>query len=228
MNASPLPFIDRPENLTDRVLRAIRDSIVDRTLSPGSRVSEAQVAAMLNVSKTPVREALLRLKHVGLVEPCERGLQVVRPSVGAIRDAYEFRAGLERTSSWYAANRADSRERERLVHLARQSLKAAEAHEAAAFRRHDRDFHHTIAAASRNAVLAQSIDDALVLTSVLRERDVPASQDSVSCAHEHVSIAQAVLAGQAERAAQLMSDHVLHVMSIVLAAHTNAEPETSA
>ncbi|MET8875125.1 GntR family transcriptional regulator [Nocardia sp. NPDC004604] len=223
MNASPLPFIDRPENLTDRVLHAIRDSIVSGALAAGSRVSEAQVASMLNVSKTPVREALLRLRHVGLVEPCERGLRVVRPSIRGIRDAYEFRAGIERSSSFYAANRADAEAREQLVMLAHKSVKAAEAHDAATFRGHDRSFHRAIAQASGNSVLAEAVDDSLVLTSVLRERDVPPSQDSINCAHEHVAIAQAILAGQAEKAGELMSEHVLHVMAIVLAARPVAD-----
>src|SRR3981081_2195160 len=79
------PLAPRAENLTDAVFEAIRDGIVDKVLTPGARISEAKVASQLNVSKTPVREALLRLRHLGLVEPTERGLTVVRPSGKAIR-----------------------------------------------------------------------------------------------------------------------------------------------
>ena len=89
------PLAGRPSSLTTRVFAEIRDKIVDATLPPGSRVSESVLADQLRVSKTPVREALLRLRHIGLVEPSSTGLRVIQPSAKAIRDAYEFRAGVE-------------------------------------------------------------------------------------------------------------------------------------
>ncbi|WP_344855519.1 GntR family transcriptional regulator [Amycolatopsis ultiminotia] len=225
---SSLPLIERPDkSLTDMVLQTIRDSIVNKTLPPGSRVSEAKVAAQLQVSKTPVREALLRLREVGLVVPCERGLRVVQPSIKSTRDAYEFRAGSERSSAFFAANRADDEERGQFVRLAQASLRAAEAHDGAAFRQYDRDFHHEIALASRNAILAQTVADSLVLTSVLRERDIAPSHDSIACGEQHVEVARAILSGRAERAGELMWEHVLHVMSLVLLADP-AEQESGA
>jgi DNA-binding GntR family transcriptional regulator len=64
-----------------------------------------------------------------------------------------------------------------------------------------------------------------VLASALRQRDVPASGDSVTCAQEHIHIAQAIRVGDAETAARKAADHIHHVMAIVLAAHpVSAEP----
>jgi DNA-binding GntR family transcriptional regulator len=207
------------------VFEAIRDGIVDKVLTPGARISEAMVASQLDVSKTPVREALLRLRHIGLVEPSERGLRVVRPSVKAIRDAYEYRAGIERTAAQYAANRATTEEHERILLLARTSLEYAQAQDGERFRQYDHEFHEAIAASARNAVLERAVKDSLVLTSALRERDVPASGDSVTCAQEHIRIAQAVRVGDAETAAREVADHIHHVMAIVVAAHpVSAEP----
>lgn len=65
IGAGLAPLAVRPDNLTTLVFAAIRDKIVDATLAPGSSVSEASLAKQLEVSKTPVREALLRLRHVG-------------------------------------------------------------------------------------------------------------------------------------------------------------------
>jgi GntR family transcriptional regulator, rspAB operon transcriptional repressor len=220
---SPLP--PRAGNLTEVVFEAIRDGIVDKVLTPGARISEAKVASQLDVSKTPVREALLRLRHIGLVEPSERGLRVVRPSVKAIRDAYESRAGIERTAAQYAANRATTEEHERILLLARTSLEYAQAQDGERFRQYDHEFHEAIACSARNAVLERAVKDSLVLTSALRARDVPASGDSVTCAQEHIRIAQAIRVGDAETAAREVADHIHHVMAIVLAAHpVSAEP----
>jgi DNA-binding GntR family transcriptional regulator len=213
-----LPLPPRAGNLTEEVFDAIRDGIVDRVLTPGARISEANVASQLNVSKTPVREALLRLRHIGLVELSERGLTVVRPSVKAIRDAYESRAGIERTAAEYAAYRATTEEHERILLLARCSLERAQAQDGPRFRAFDREFHEAIARSARNAVLERAVKDSLVLTAALRERDVPASGDSVTCAEEHIRAAQAIRAGDAETAGREVAGHIHHVMAIVLAA----------
>src|SRR5207249_1759968 len=66
---APLFLEVRPDSLTDAVYEAIRRGIIDRRLAPGSPVTEAALAEQLGVSKTPVREALLRLKDIGVIEP---------------------------------------------------------------------------------------------------------------------------------------------------------------
>jgi DNA-binding GntR family transcriptional regulator len=202
------------------VFEAIRDSIVNATIAPGSQVSEAWIASQLNVSKTPVREALLRLRHIGLVEPMPRGLRVILPSVKAIRDAYELRAGIEGVAGRYAAHRATTEEHERILLLARISLDFAESRDGQGFRRSDRDFHQAIAAATHNETLIRTIEDSLILTSVLRERDFEPSNGSVSCAQGHINVAMAIQSGSSEAASHLLTDHILEVMTLVLGARS--------
>lgn len=227
--AMPLPLTvlgERPDSLTDQVFEAIRDSIVSRMIEPGSRVSEQKIARQLAVSKTPVREALLRLRHIGLVRSVDRGLCVVGPSIQVIREAYELRAGLERTAVWYAAQRATAADREEFVRSAHESLDCAAADDAAGFRMNDRAFHRLVAQACGNPALRDAVEDSLMLTSVLRERDAITEGDSVTCATEHVAVAQAIVAGDSEEAANQLSGHILHVMSLVLAGHTQRPSHT--
>lgn len=211
------PLRSRPESLTELVLESVRDAIVDKALPPGTRLSEAVLAAQLEVSKTPVREALLRLRHIGLVEPRTSGLHVVQPSRDMIQNAYELRVGLERTSALHAATRRPDSDTAVLAELAQSSLSFATAGNVSGFRDSDAKFHRLIARCSGNPALASAIDDALLLTSVLRLRDVPASGDSVECACEHVAIADAIAAREAGQAADAMKAHVEHVMATVLA-----------
>jgi DNA-binding GntR family transcriptional regulator len=211
------PVRSKPESLTELVIDAIKDAIVEKALPPGTRVSEAMLAARLEVSKTPVREALLRLRHIGLVEPIGNGLQVVQPSRETIQDAYELRAGLERASAKHAATRRTEADHLLLNELAEKSLACAKAADVAGFRDSDRKFHRLVAGCSGNRALAAAIDDALLLTSALRLRDVPRNGDSVACAAEHVEIARLITRGQADLAATAMERHIEHVMSTVLA-----------
>ncbi len=78
--SAPNPPLERPLLLTDIVCERVRTAIVQGELKLGEQVSEAQLATWLGVSKTPVRESLLRLKSEGLVDiQPQRGSFVFRP-----------------------------------------------------------------------------------------------------------------------------------------------------
>lgn len=209
-------MIERPENLTDLVFAAIRRRLVDASLPPGSSVSEAMLSKDLQVSKTPVREALLQLRHIGLVETTGRGLRVVVPTAQVIRDAFELRAGLEAASARYAAARATKEQKTELVELAQASVDAAGDFEE--FREADTAFHLAIVAITDNSMLHRAVEDAVVLTQVLRQRDVHVERDFGPDGKEHLSIARAIKSGDGSTAADRLSGHILRIMEQLLGA----------
>jgi DNA-binding GntR family transcriptional regulator len=87
----PVPKADAPPRralLRDDVYTRLRDAIVDGTLTPGEQLRDQEVAAWLGVSRTPVREALLRLGQAGLVHAAPgRSTTVATLDARAIRDA---------------------------------------------------------------------------------------------------------------------------------------------
>ena len=213
-------MIERPDNLTDLVFAAIRDRIVDATLSPGSSVSEATLAKELLVSKTPVREALLRLRQIGLVEPTTRGLRVTMPSIRSVRHAFEYRAVLEAGAATYAARHATGEQLDTIEHWAAESLESARDGDQVGFRHTDHQFHVTVAAASGNEFMRSRIEDAFVLTVALRQRDVSLVRDFVPDALEHLEIAAALRARDGSSAGALLSTHALRIMDQLLDAMT--------
>jgi DNA-binding GntR family transcriptional regulator len=84
---------------------AIRAAILDGTLKPGQRIVEQQLAGMLSVSRTPVREALLKLERENLVARVGRGMSVRHYSSHEVRDIYNLRAHLESYAARIAADR---------------------------------------------------------------------------------------------------------------------------
>ena len=230
MSVTPLRPVQTPsDTLTEMVFEAIKDAIVNKSLAPGARVSEAGLASQLQVSKTPVREALLRLRHIGLVWSTSTGLRVVMPSQQAVQDAYEFRASLERMSAGLAAARAHEAHSKEIAMAAKSSLDCASSSDRDGFRRWDGTFHRLVAGACGNVILASAIEDSLVLTSTLRVRDIPVSGDSVTCGQEHVRVSEAIADRDERAAADVMQLHVEHVMSMVLAASSDlTERGTSA
>src|SRR5260370_41542237 len=85
--AAELPSLFRAESLAEQAYRAIRAGIATGLFSAGERVTERGLAARLNVSATPVREALRRLEQEGLIERVSaRELRVVDHSSGTLRE----------------------------------------------------------------------------------------------------------------------------------------------
>jgi DNA-binding GntR family transcriptional regulator len=212
------PVAARPQSLTDIAFDRIRTAILTRNLEPGTRVSEAMLGDMLQVSKTPVREALLRLCHVGLVEPTTRGLRVVLPNPTSIRNAYEVRTGLETMAAQLAADRATDKQQAEITSAAANSLQFAKAADAEAFAHWDQAFHLSVAAASGNELLAKTVEDSVILAFTLRSRDVLALDDSVRCGRHHVAISRTIKKGDGEQASKLMREHIVAVTQFVLAA----------
>lgn len=210
------PIDLRRLSLSQQVYDAIRDAIVSKALPPGMRLSEAGLADKFGVSKTPVREALLRLMAIGLVEGESTGTRVVTPSRDRILHAYEVRGGHEFTAARLAAARATRREVAELARDAEQSVIRAEAGDAPGFREFDARFHRGVARAASNPLLAQLVENSFSLTWALRRRDVPVTGDSIDCAHQHVSIARAIREREAQRASTEMLAHIEKVMSMVL------------
>ncbi|GAB3573425.1 GntR family transcriptional regulator [Amycolatopsis endophytica] len=85
--ASPLSSLDRPESLAERAYQRIRETIASGGLAPGQKITERNLALLLGVSPTPVREALRRLEQEHLVERLStRALVVARHSSETVRE----------------------------------------------------------------------------------------------------------------------------------------------
>src|SRR5207253_2114839 len=125
-------------------------------------------------SKTPVREAMLRLRRIGVLESDGlRGARVARPSVAAIRQAYQIREALEVFAVRTIAGRENREDAARISDAAARSLERARAGDQPGFREWDGIFHRAISEAAANPRLAELIDDAFTLIVTLRQRDYP-------------------------------------------------------
>jgi DNA-binding GntR family transcriptional regulator len=217
-SAAGLVLEHKPESLTDVVYEAIRDAIINRVIPPGSRLTEAALAAQLNVSKTPVREALLKLRQIGLVEPSgRRGGRVTLPSRSLIQHAYEARRGLESFAAEIVAERGSDDDIQLIRDAASRCLAAAQAEDLPGFRQWDFRFHQKIGEATGNPRLCELMNDSFAVVMALRRRDVPQAVGSIACARAHVRIAKAIARRDPDGARKAMREHVHQVEGYVLA-----------
>ena len=129
----------------DQVYAALREAIVSAELEPGRRLSENELAEALGVSRTPVREALVRLRDERLVAIVPQlGTFVTLISTDAIADAAFVREALECSAIRLATERASERELEELqANLAAQE-RAEQSGDTEAFDRLDEALHRTL------------------------------------------------------------------------------------
>ncbi|WP_082600993.1 GntR family transcriptional regulator [Agromyces sp. Root81] len=145
--------------LSDRIYDLVRAMIKDSTLKPGEQVVESQLARRLSVSQAPVREALKRLTHDGLVTHIRHhGSFVTEFSKREADDARIGRMALEGMAARVAHGRIDDTTRARLTAIVDSMHDAAERHDIAAFRETDFEFHRAVIEASGNVYLPRMWD----------------------------------------------------------------------
>jgi DNA-binding GntR family transcriptional regulator len=217
--AADEPFAEapvRPDSLTDIVFDRIRDAIINKSLPPGSAVSEADLAQRLLVSKTPVRESLIRLKEIGLLVASGRRLQVITPSRQLIEDAYEFRMLIEPDCARLAARRAPDADKKEIAASADKAVVSARADDVQGYYRAGRDLHLRIADATGNALLSSAVDRSHSLTLALMRRDLSEAVDLQNRSKHHVVIADAITRGDEDRADSEMREHIAGMLSSAL------------
>ncbi|HET8599074.1 MAG TPA: GntR family transcriptional regulator [Segeticoccus sp.] len=145
----------RLPSAAERAYSHLKTGILDGSIAPGVLVTEGDVAEELGVSRTPIREALLRLEVEGLVALYpKKGALVIPVSADEARDVLEAREVIE----VWAAGRAWSR-RHDLVERLKEHLKvmkgARTSDDVAGFSEADRSFHEEIVAAAGNLILTK-------------------------------------------------------------------------
>ena len=98
-------------SLTDKAYNELKRRILDNELPPGTQLMESELAELLDISRTPAREAMMRLEVEGLVEVRARhGMKVKPISVADLNEIYALLTGLESTAVWQAAQLEHSEE----------------------------------------------------------------------------------------------------------------------
>ncbi len=137
--------------LTDIAYEQIEEAIITLRIPPGSVISELTLSEMLNIGRTPIREAIQRLarEHLLLVLP-QRGLLVPEIDLRKQLKLLETRREVERLICKSAARRALPEERERFARLHDEFMHASATDDDVSFMRSDREFNELSLVAARN------------------------------------------------------------------------------
>lgn len=204
--------IRRPSaSVTDRIVDAITDAIIERRLMPGTRLPEQQIADVFSVSRTVVRQALNQLSRDRLVTlEKARGAAVAMPSIDEARQVFQVRrlleGGMART---LAATITDAQIAQLHAHL-REERTAVSRHDVSGRTRLLADFHVVLARLMGNEVLAEMIAD-LLSRSQLISLMYQSGHSAEHSQTEHVEIVRALERRDGRAAARLMERHITSV-----------------
>ncbi|MGR3512589.1 MAG: GntR family transcriptional regulator [Paracoccaceae bacterium] len=186
---------------------AVMEALKRGDYVPGARLREEEVGARLNLSRTPVREALRRLEAEGIVEHRPRAGAMVRQlSHPEVVELYEMRVVLERTAAEMAAKHGTAAEFDTLARLNAQIAeeRTNPAHAAAI----NQAFHRGLYLAARNRFLldaARGLNNALLLLGPTTFTDADRIDRVVA---QHRAIIEALDAGDAEAAGVTAEAHL--------------------
>lgn len=198
--------------LADRVFTEIQNAIVKGELAPGSKMSEADLAARYGVSRGPLREALRRLEGRKLLTRIPHvGVRVISLSFDELIQIYHVREAMEGMAARLAALHMPAEEVQGLKDLLAQHEKQAELQEGRAYFQDegDFDFHYRIVQGSRNEVLSQMLCGELYHRVRLYRYQFSVTEGRPQKAFgEHHRIIEAIESRDAEMAEILMRRHI--------------------
>jgi DNA-binding GntR family transcriptional regulator len=200
------------DQLSLHIDRVIVDAILSARLRPGARLGEQALAKLFDVSRTTVREALIRLETRGLIHSsARRGWFVVEPSVEDVLEAFQARRAIE-TGILRIVESVPPKVIEMLrAHIA-QEREAIAANDIAARSYLLADFHVCMVIAFENHLLAEILRD-LTARTILIAALYQSVHDATESCDEHERITDCLAAGDIEGAAKQMISHIGNVES---------------
>lgn len=204
-----LGTVPRHGSTTDAVTDALREAILDGRLPPSTWLREDELSRQLNVSRTPVREALRRLTDEQLtIREAHRGTVVAPLSIDDVLAVYVVRESLEGMAARMAARRRPAGVVDELATIQRDMEAAAGTRDIPALVQLNLDFHRVLRRASGNPYLDRFL---VQVEHAVRRFGVSTFEDEGRTEHlldEHRAIVEAVASGDPELAELRAAEHI--------------------
>jgi DNA-binding GntR family transcriptional regulator len=201
--------------LADDLFDFVHEAIVSGDLQPGERLVEDAVAQATSVSRTPVREALRRLKAAGLVTSSGRSFVVATLSSAELRELWIVLEHLQALATRMAANNRSHIDLVGLRHIVEEAREATKAGDTRAIIALNRQFHDTIHRASGNGYLAGLI--ASIVVRVEQIQDFTSARSRQRAQREHEAVLAAIEHRDEEGAEEAIRAHLSHQFATIVA-----------
>ncbi|MDB5848996.1 MAG: GntR family transcriptional regulator [Rhodoferax sp.] len=194
---------------SDKIRMKIEDAIKQGSLLPGDSIDEAELAVQYQVSRTPVREALIQLQAQGLVASLPRGGMIVaKMDLQQLLSLWELLAELEGVTVRLACQRMTAEELAAIVRSHEESRAVMEAEDVAGWQEANLHFHELIYSAARNPYLRQEVLRMRTRTGYYRRHAFGALGRITASFEQHAKVVEAFRLRDAEAASGAMVEHM--------------------
>ena len=198
---------------SEQIFHALAQRISMNELAPGERLLEQPLSREFGVSRTPLREALMRLEQAGLIERQEpRGYAVRALNLARIDQIYTVRMVLEELAVALAAAAVDTPAFEELIAAARAATERADDEGDPELRE---AFHEQLASLSGNDELLRLLKDLDLRIYACRRLDAQVPERARAAQHEHLEILELLARGDSDAAQRAMREHIDASRSVV-------------
>ncbi|MCF2595088.1 GntR family transcriptional regulator [Pseudoflavonifractor phocaeensis] len=208
---------------TELAYRMVLDGLLDGQLEPGAHLNQNDLAQQLDMSRSPVRDALLRLSEEGFVSRTPRGFQAPLLDGQDFADFMEYRCELESFSARLATHWATRDQLAAMENNLAEYQDAIEREDRSAATRLDSAFHALVGEASHNRYLQAAYDQLLRQSRFYLIRLVP-HQNVVRNLQRHRAIYKAIAAHDEEGAAAAIRAHMTDAMRTALRVQKDQAP----
>ena len=206
-----------PASLHQQVARRLRQMLVENQIAPGAKLNERELAEVLQVSRTPLREAIKMLAAEGLVELVpNRGAIAVELNEADVLNTFEVMAGLEALSGELAAQRITDAELAEIRAMHFEMLAAYTRRDLPGYYRLNAGIHAAINAAAKNPVLTAAYNQVNARLQALRFRS---NQDEAKWQHamaEHETMIEALGKRDAGAMRKVLLEHLGNKREVVV------------
>lgn len=217
----------KKESLKQKVYKSLRLDIISGKFPGGTRLTETDVAESLNVSRTPVREALQKLSQEKLLTALPKaGYLVEDLSDNEIQDLFTTRMEIEQLAIQKAIQQITPEELKRLDDNLEQTKKAIKSGEKLKLTELDMEFHSIIYQATRSRSLYRVCKNLSDLTIKYRHGLNLALNLWNEMLHQHIKIYQSIISKDKEKTLQIIALHAEHTQSHLLSVMKKVRSDT--
>jgi len=194
--------------IDERIYKAVFNAVMSHSLAPGTRLGEAELCELYNVSRTTVRKALQKLAHDYIVElRPNRGAVVASPNREEARQIFAARRAVEREIVPLVVSQASAAGLQKLKQAVRVEHAALKNGDRPAWIRHGGEFHLMLAEVAGNQVLSRFLSELVsrcsLIIALYENPGSPICED-----HDHEELIALIEAGEVSAATALMEQHL--------------------
>ena len=204
-------------NAADLAYRTIKSKILSREYIPGFQIKEVQVSKKIGLTRTPVREAIIRLEREGLLRIVpNKGAYVVELSAKEIEDLYEVREALEIKAISLAIRRASRDETSKLSEMLNKTHQLYQKGAVKNYEDPEFDFHFELLKLSKNDKLISIWKILSTQLSMVRMTSSLTQSRYLNALEEHNALLKSIDSGDSTKAEKLLTKHINKSKTILI------------